>query len=59
MTLQYYKFTTPDGRAFYLLSPDRAKKSAVKCGGTYHGQAPLAEVRAVFHSAMQQKPTAS
>ena len=56
MTPQYFKFTTPDGRAFYLLDADKARRSAAKCGGTYNGPVPIEEVRAVYYSIKPKSP---
>ena len=52
---QYYKFTTADGRAFYLLSEQRARNSAAKWGGMYHGAVSLSEVRSVYLQALGSK----
>lgn len=50
-TPQYFKFTTAEGHAFYLLSADQALRSAARCGGTYDGPVPIEEVRAVYYKA--------
>lgn len=49
----HYKFTTADGRRFFVLNEDTARRSAAKCGGTYHGPADRAEVLEVVRQALR------
>ncbi len=49
----HYKFTTADGRRFFVLSEQVARASALKCGGTYCGPAERAEVLEVVFGALR------
>jgi hypothetical protein len=56
MKTTHYKFTTPDGRAFYVCDESKARNSAAKCGGTFHGPANSKEVGELIESALRPAP---